>query len=81
MNTLLNGLKATNNMAYTENGARTYRSTMSGLCDLFALGAAYRTRSTENCIMLFNKAYDEDPVRALKCLFYLRDIRGGKLVA
>lgn len=78
MNTLLNGLKKVNNMGYTENGAATYRSTMSGLCDLFAMGSAYRSRSVEDCIMLFKKAYDEDPAHAMKCLFYLRDCRGGQ---
>lgn len=78
MNTLLNGLKETNNLGYTENGARTYKSTMSGLCDLFAFGAAYRSRSDEDRIMLFKRAYDEDPTYALKCLFYLRDVRGGQ---
>lgn len=78
MNTLLNGLKEVNNVGYTENGSKTYRSTMSGLCDLFAMGAAYRSRSVEDCIVLFKKAYDEDPIYALKCLFYLRDCREGQ---
>lgn len=78
MNTLLNGLKANDNKTYTENGAKSYRSTMSGLCDMFALGGAYRTRSVEDCVTLFNKAYEDDPVYAMKCLFYLRDVRGGQ---
>lgn len=78
MNTLLNGMKNATNYTYTENGALTHKSTMSGLLDLFAMGAAYRTRSDEDCIFLFKKAYEEDPVHALKCLFYLRDVRGGQ---
>ena len=78
MNTLLNGMKNATNYTYTENGALTHKSTMSGLLDLFGMGAAYRTRSDVDCIMLFSKAYDEDPVYALKCLFYLRDVRGGQ---
>lgn len=78
MNKLLNGMKEQNNFTYTENGSLTHRSTMSGLLDLFAMGAAYRTRSEADCILLFKKAFDEDPVYAMKCLFYLGDIRGGQ---
>jgi len=78
MNRFMNGLKETDNYTLTENGAVTHKSTLNGLLDLFGLGAAYRTRSDEDCIVLFKKAYKEDPVYALKCLFYLRDIRGGQ---
>lgn len=78
MNTFLNGMKSASNFTRTENGALTHRSTMSGLADLFAMGAAYRTRSDADCIFLFKKAYDEDPTYALKCLFYIADCRGGQ---
>lgn len=78
MNTFLNGLKEATNIDYTENGATTRISTMSDLYDMFALSGAYRTRSDEDCIVLFKKAYKESPVYALKCLFYLRDVRGGQ---
>ena len=78
MNTLLNGMKNATNYTYTENGALTHKSTMSGLLDLFGMGAAYRSRSNEDCIVLFEDAFKEDEAYALKCLFYLRDIRGGQ---
>lgn len=78
MNTLLRGLKEENNISYTENGAKTRTSSMSGLLDLFGMGAAYRTRSDSDCIVLFQDAFKENPVYALKCLFYLRDCRGGQ---
>ena len=78
MNKFLNGLKEENNYTLTENGALTHKSTLNGLLDLFGMGAAYRSRSNEDCIILFEKAWDEDPVYALKCLFYLRDVRGGQ---
>lgn len=78
MNTFMNGLKNASNYTVTENGAVTHKSTMSDLLDLFAMGAAYRTRSNEDVILLFKKAFAENPVYALKCLFYIRDVRGGQ---
>ena len=78
MNTFMNGLKNATNFTYTENGAITHKTTKSDLLDMFALGAAYRNRSEEDCILLFKNAYEENPVYALKCLFYIRDIRGGQ---
>lgn len=77
-NTFMNAMNASNNYTFTENMATTYRSTMSGLLDTFALGGAYRTRSDADCILLFKKAYEEDALRAFKCLFYLRNVRGGQ---
>lgn len=78
MNTLLNGMKNATNYTYTENGALTHKTSMSGLLDLFGMGAAYRTRSDSDCIVLFQDAFKENHVYALKCLFYLRDVRGGQ---
>ena len=78
MSNLINAMKNATNYTYTENGAITHKTTMSDLLDLFALGAAYRTRSDEDCILLFRKAFQEDEIYALKCLFYLRDVRGGQ---
>ena len=78
MNKFLNGMKNETNYTYTENGALTHKSTMSGLLDLFGMGAAYRNRSDSDCIVLFMDAYNENPMYALKCLFYLRDVRGGQ---
>ncbi len=78
MNTFMNALKNENNYTLTENGATTYRFTLNGLLDLFALGGAYRTRSDADVINLFMKAFEENEAYAMKCLFYLRDVRGGQ---
>ena len=80
-NSILNVLKEENNIKLTENFAVARKSTLNAVYDMFALGGAYRSRSDEDCILLFKKALEENEELALKCLFYLRDIRGGKLVA
>lgn len=78
MNAFINGLQNATNIGYTENGAITHKTTNSALLDMFAMGAAMRTRSDEDVILMFRKAFAENPVYALKCLFYIRDIRGGQ---
>lgn len=78
MNKLLNGLKENANVKYTENGGIAYRTTGHSLYDMFAFGGAYRSRSTEDCILLFKNAFEENPEYAVKCLFYLRDIIEGQ---
>ena len=78
MNNFLNGLTNATNFTHTENGAITHKSTGTALLDMFALGGAYRKRSEEDVIVLFKNAYAEDAYMARKCLFYLRDVRGGQ---
>ena len=78
MNTFMNELENSFNYTRTENGAVTHKTTKSKLLDMFAMGGAYRKRSEEDCILLFSEAYEENPVYALKCLFYLRDILKGQ---
>ena len=78
MNTFMNGLVNETNFGRTENGAVKHLTTKSAVLDMFALCGAYRRRSEEDCILAFKNAYEENPVLALKCLFYLRDCRGGQ---
>lgn len=78
MNTFMNNLQNATNYARTENGAMAHKTTRSAVYDMFALGGAYRKRSDEDCILLFKNALEEDVTLALKCLFYLRDCRGGQ---
>ena len=78
MNKFMNAMNTVNNYTLTENGAVTHKSTQSALLDLFAMGAAMRNRSDEDVILMFRNAFAENPVYALKCLFYIRDVRGGQ---
>ena len=78
MNKFLNGLTNGANYTLTENGAITHTTTRSDLLDMFAMGAAMRKRTDEDVILMFRKAFKENPSYALKCLFYIRDIRGGQ---
>lgn len=77
-NSFIDSLKRQSNFTNTENGGLAHKSTLSAVYDMFAFGGAYRTREDDDCILLFKKAYEENPTYALKCLFYLRDIRGGQ---
>lgn len=78
MNKFMNGLVNETNYAYTENGAITHKTTKSSLLDMFAMGGAMRNRADADVILMFKNAYEEDPVYALKCLFYIGDCRGGQ---
>ena len=78
MNTFMDALKNATNYTVTENGGLAHKTTRSAIYDMFAVGGAYRKRSDEDCILLFKNALEEDETLALKCLFYLRDCRGGQ---
>lgn len=62
----------------TENGADAYSTTFSANLDLFASGGAMRSKTTIEKENIFAKALKEEPLTALKNIFYLRDIREGK---
>lgn len=77
MNTFINQLTNDTNYGYTENGGLKHNTTNNAVYDMFAFGAAYRKRSDEDCILLFKNAFEFDSTLALKCLFWIRDCRGG----
>ena len=74
----LNELHANSNKtARTANGALSNTSTLNPVLDFFSKAGAMRGREAE-AFKLFQKAFDTDPQSAIRCLFYLRDIRGGQ---
>ena len=63
----------------TENGADAKNSTDSALLDMFSTIGSMRERSEDEIIQKFELAFQEDPLGAMRCLFYARDIRGNGL--
>ncbi|MBR4727493.1 MAG: DUF2828 family protein [Clostridia bacterium] len=74
---MLNNLKNEAAKTYTENAARTYRSTGADCLDLFASIGAIRRNTETDIIVRFLRAFTEDPDIAMKILFFGRDVRGG----
>lgn len=74
---MLNALQNEANIAYTENGAATYATTLSDCLDLFATIGAIRTAHEQEITKRFLRAYAEDADLAMKILFFARDVRGG----
>lgn len=63
--------------ALTYNMAVTHSTSLSNIVDMFFLAGASRRIDEQDIITIWNRAYTEDAVLALKCLFWARDIRGG----
>lgn len=76
-NTFLDALFKETSKGETANGAITYTRSGSMLLDFFAQAGAMR-KNPDQALDLFKKAFAEDPLKAIKILFYLRDIRGGQ---
>lgn len=75
MNAIKNELN--NEKSFTENGAVGYKTTGKKLLDLNFAVASLRSMSEQQVINKFMDAYYEDPVVAMKWLFYCRDARQG----
>jgi hypothetical protein len=75
MNAIKNELN--NETKLTENGAVAYRTSGKKLLDLNFAVASLRGASEQIIINKFMDAYWEDPVTAIKWLFYTRDCREG----
>ena len=66
-----------NEKRVTENGAVGYKTTGKKLLDLNFSVASLRGASEQTIINKFMDAYWEDPIMAIKWLFYTRDCREG----
>lgn len=75
MTTLLSALQTEN--ALTENGMTTNSSSLSNCVNLFFQIGAMRGKDKQTLINSFVKAYNEQPLIAMKLLFWARDVRGG----
>ena len=74
---MLNLLKKEANITRTENGALTHRSAGTACMDLFFRAGGMRGAAESEIADLVCRAYIEDPVKTMKILFFVRDVRGG----
>ena len=65
------------NDSQTENGMTTNSTSLNSCVDLFFKIGALRGEDKKRKISAFSKAFGEDPLTAMKILFWCRDIRGG----
>lgn len=76
MSTFTNAM--TSHDARTANGALMHSTAGTAVIDLFFQIGAVRGRAESEVESMFTKALGEDPLTAMKILFYSRDIRGGQ---
>lgn len=76
-NKFLSFLQKESNITYTENNNASLKTTYTHLTHLFGTIGALRFQSDEKIEGLFQSAFDEDPLLAVKMAFYARNIRGG----
>ena len=63
--------------AFTEKGMITNSTSLNSCVDMFFMAGAARHWSNTQIEELFQKALAEDPLTALKLMFWVRDVRGG----
>lgn len=78
VNAISNEASLNGSAKLTENGAVARSTTGDCLLDFYALSGAMRSRSEKDILDLFKKAWNENPLYALKTVFMTRDIRGGR---
>lgn len=75
MNSLLAAMQTKDSR--TENGMVTNSTSLNNCVDLFFQIGAMRGQDKTRLINAFTKAFGENPLTAMKLLFWARDIRGG----
>lgn len=76
MNALLNAIENETNYSTTENGALTHASSLDSVLDFFYIGPV-SIKKPIDAVVSFRKAYAQDRELSLRCLQWVRDIRGG----
>jgi len=75
MTTLLNAMRTKDSR--TENGMVTNSTSLNNCVDLFFQIGAMRGQDKARLINAFTKAFAENPLNAMRLLFWARDVRGG----
>ena len=74
-NTLLAAMQTSD--SHTENGCVTNSTSLNNCVDLFFQIGAMRGQDKSRLLTAFAKAFGENPLTALKLIFWARDVRGG----
>lgn len=77
MNKLIKAIEEEQNVTVTHKGALSNASTLNSCLDLFGSIGSMRSRRDSEIKKLFDKAFNENPLKAMKIMFWVRDIRGG----
>lgn len=77
MGSFADAAKSEANFVQTENGAMALESTGSACLDLFGSIGSLREADAGRIGRLFADAYAEDPLTAVRIVFYGRDVRNG----
>ena len=75
MTRLVDALRTENTV--TDNGMVTNSSSLNACVDLFFVIGAMRGQDVDRLIAKFSKAFNENPLTALRILFWARDARSG----
>lgn len=68
---------ARQNDSITEKGMTTNSTSLNSCVDMYFMAGAARHWTNAEIETLFQKALAEDPLTALKLMFWVRDVRGG----